>query len=121
MSANSHRQPAIGAVYQGTSVITPKFGVIACASSGDNAIVAAVAGKRILVLQYNYMANGTVNAKWRSATTDISGLAYLIANTGKVVPYSPTGWVKTATGEALNLNLSAAQAVGGELVYAEVD
>jgi len=54
-------------------------------------------------------------------STDISGFAYLTeAGKGKVVSGLSEGWLETAIGEALNLWLSAAIAVGGELVYKEV-
>lgn len=90
--------------------------------SGSNEVVAAVAGKYIVVLAYNYMAAGAVNAHWRSAATPISGPAYMdAAGSGKVVPYNPKGWCKTATGEALNLQLSGNVAVGGELTYVALE
>lgn len=96
----------------------PKYASVAAASSGDNAIVAAVTGAKIRVLSYVLSAAGTVNAKWRSATTDKSGLLYMVANT--VVPAgSPAGLFETAAGEALNLNLSGAIAVGGHITYVE--
>lgn len=121
MSSATHAAARVGEAYSGQNPVTPKYAPIAVSSSGDQTIVAAVTGKRLLVLAYNYMANGTVNVKWRSNTTDLTGLGYLIANTGKVAPFSQVGWFKTAVGEALNLNLSASVAVGGEVVYAEVD
>jgi hypothetical protein len=107
-------------VYNATTALTPKFAVIAASSSGANAIVTAVTGKKIRVLAYNFMASGAVNAKWQSASTDKSGLKYLAANTGIVAGYNKVGWLETASDEALNLNLSGAVAVGGELVYVEV-
>lgn len=97
--------------------LTVQFAVIQTSSSGATQIVAAAAGQKIRVLAYNYMAAGTVNVKWQSAANDKTGLAYLIANTGKVVPFSAVGWLETNAGEALNINLSAGTAVGGELVY----
>ena len=101
--------------------LTPKFAVITASSSGNNEVVAAVTGKRIRVLAYNYVSAGTVNAAWRDgASTVIGGLGYWVVNTGKVVPFNPAGWFQTTAGVALNLNLSAAIAVGGELVYVEV-
>ena len=96
--------------------------VITASSSGQNEIVAAVTGKRIRVLSYNYVCNGTVNVAWRSgATTVIGGLGYFVANTGKVCPKNEDGWFQTAVGEALNVNLSGAVAIGGEGTYLEVD
>ncbi len=108
-------------IMNGLTALTPKFATIAAASSGDNTLVALVGGKKIRVLAYNFMANGTVNAKFKSGGgTDLTGLKYLLANTGLVAPFNPVGWFETVSGEALLINLSAAIAVGGELVYVEV-
>lgn len=105
----------------GTVPLVPKFAIIQEAGSGDNEVVALVSGKKIRVLAYNFVASGAVNAKWRSGTTDITGLTYMdAAGKGKVAPFSPVGWFETAASEALNLNLSGAVAVGGEVVYVEI-
>jgi hypothetical protein len=99
-----------------------KFAKIAASSSGDNTLVAAVPNKKIRVLLYNMIANGTVNGKFQSGAsgTDLTGLKYMVVNTGISAPYSPVGIFETAAGAILNLNLSAGVAVGGELVYQEV-
>lgn len=102
----------------GATPLLPRFAVIATSSSGNTEIVAATTGKKIRVLAYNYVANGTANIKWHSGTsTVIGGLGYWVVNTGKVVPFCPVGWFETAAGEALNINLSQAVGVGGELAY----
>jgi hypothetical protein len=102
--------------------VTPKFGTIAASTSGNNTILAAVTGKKIRVLSLWLISNGTVNVKFQSAAggTDLSGLAYLVANTGMVLPFNPAGWMETASAALLNLNLSAAIAVGGGFTYIEV-
>ena len=110
----------VSSLMDGNTPLQPKFASVAASSSGANAIVAAVTGKRIRVVSAFLMANGSVNGKWQSASTDITGLAYLIVNVGYVLPFNPTGWFQTAAGEALNLNLSAAIAAGGCLTYVEV-
>lgn len=104
------------------SVLTPKFAAISASNNGNNTIVSAVTGKKIRVLQMDLMASGTVNAKFQSGAggTDLTGLSYLIANTGIVRPFSQYGWFETAESALLNLNLSAGQAVGGSLLYIEV-
>ena len=104
------------------TALTPLFASIAASGNGNNTVVAAVTGKKIRVLAYNFMANGTVNAKWQSGAggTDLTGLKYLVANTGLVAPFNPVGWFETAAAALLNLNLSAGIAVGGELVYVTV-
>jgi hypothetical protein len=107
-------------VYSGATALTPKFAIIAEASANDNEVVAAVALKKIRVLSYVLVANAAVNAKWRSATTDKSGLLYLAANGGAASGYSPVGHFETAAGEALNLHLSGAVAVGGHVTYIEI-
>ncbi len=111
-----------GTVYNGTTALTPKFAKIAASSSGDNTIVAAVTSKKIRVLAYNFIANGTVNAKFQSGAggTDLTGLKYCVVNMGICAPFNPAGWCESASGVLLNLNLSAGVAVGGELVYIEV-
>jgi hypothetical protein len=111
----------IEVVYYRGMALPVLHGIIQEGTSGDNELVAGVADYEILVLAYNYMTNGAVNVKWRSGTTDISGLGYMdAASKGKVAPYNPKGWFTTAPGEALNLNLSASQPVGGEYTYVMV-
>jgi hypothetical protein len=109
-----------GVVYQGTTARTPVFAAIAASSSGNNTIVAAAgASNKIRVLAVQLIANGAVNAKWQSGAggTDLTGLAYLAANGGYVLPFNPAGWFETAADTLLNLNLSGAVAVGGSLTY----
>ena len=99
---------------------TPTTVAISCSSSGANEIVAAVTGKRIRVLGYTLTFSGSVNAKFQSASTDKTGLLYGAAAANVCAPITDTPdlfWFETAIGEALNLNLSGATAVGGHLTY----
>jgi hypothetical protein len=108
-------------IFAGTTALTPQFKVISCSSSGNNEIVALVSAKKIRVLQWIVTASAAVNFKWRTASTDISGLFYAAAAGGGAGgAFNPLGHFQTASGEALNLNLSGATAVGGCLVYVEV-
>lgn len=92
-----------------------KRATIAASSSDDNAIVAAPgAGNKIILLAWFLSPSAAVNAKWRSATTDKTGLTYF-ASAGQTVQGSVT--VECAENEALNLNLSGAVAVGGNIEY----
>lgn len=106
----------------GATDVTPKHAIIAAAATGANSIVAAVSGKRIKVLAYNFTSNGAVNAKFQSGSTDLTGLTYMpAAGQGKVANFNPAGWFDpTAVNTALNLNLSTNIAVGGELTYIEI-
>lgn len=106
-----------------STAVTPKFAKIAVSSSGANAIVALVASKKIRVLAVAIVANAAVNVKWQShvTPTDLTGLSYFGAQgDGEVLPFNPVGWFETIAGEALDLNLSAAVAVGGHITYIEV-
>lgn len=98
--------------------------LITASSSGDNTLLAAVANKRIRVWSFD-LFNGAATAntaKFRSNANDISLPVTLPAAAAADVtqPPDPKGVnyaFQTAVGEALNLNLSAATAVGGSLLY----
>jgi len=110
-------------VYSGTTALTPKFAIIDAATSGDNTLVAALTGtKKIRVLQCFLVAAGTVTARFESGAsgTALTGQMQLTAQTGFVLPYSPTGWFETAADTLLNLELSGAVSVDGALTYLEV-
>jgi cell wall-associated NlpC family hydrolase len=114
---------ATDSLHNGTTALTPKFAAISASSNGNNTVVAAVTSKKIRVLAWNLMGAGAVNAKWQSGAsgTDLTGLYYVAAAGGGIsVPFNPLGWFETASGTLLNLNLSGAVAVGGNLVYVEV-
>ena len=101
----------------GVQVASPHYLAISVSTLGDNSLVAADPSNKIRVLSYVITASGSVNGKWRSGTTDISGLLYMTADTGASVAFSPVGHFETAKNQALQLNLSAGTAVGGHLVY----
>jgi len=101
-----------------------KTAAVAASSANANAIVAAVSGKSIKVLGYALSGSAAVNAKWQSGSTDLTGLIHFLGTAPDkiVAPIVPQGsgcWFKTAAGEALNLHLSGATAVGGHVVYQE--
>lgn len=87
-------------------------------TAADNEIVAAVAGKKIIVTSYVLVAGAAVAVTWKSGTTALSGAMSLAANGGISVDSGHAeGVLKTATGEALNLALAGAVAVAGHLTY----
>lgn len=98
---------------------TVLFAPINVSSSGDNTVVAGVTSKKIKVLSVVLVAAGAVSVKWRSGTTDLSGAMPLAANSGFVLPSaSPVGrYFETASGQALNINLSGAVQVSGHISY----
>jgi hypothetical protein len=44
-----------------------------------------------------------------------------VANSGASCPGTPWGWFETASGKSLDINLSGAVAIGGELAYILVE
>lgn len=113
---------ATDAIMTSLTALTPKFAKISTSSSGATTVIALVAAKKIRVLSWSIVCNAAVNVKWQShvTPTDLTGLHYFAINGGITVPFSPIGHFETIAGEALDINLSGAQAVGGSLVYIEV-
>lgn len=105
------------------SVVGPvKRAAVAATAMGDNTLVAAVTGKSIRVLALVLVASGganTVRLESDAAGTALTGQMDLAADGQLVLPYNPAGWVATVAGELLNLELSAATAVAGMLLYVE--
>ena len=95
---------------------------VAASSSGDNTLVAAVAGKKIRVLSCVLIAAGAVTTRFESGAsgTAMTGQMSLAANGGFTLPYNPHGWFDTTAGELLNLELGGAVSVAGVVVYVEV-
>jgi hypothetical protein len=105
------------------TTLTPKFKVITASSSGATTIVAAVTSKKIRVLAWDVKVNAAVNFKWQShvTPTDLTGLYYNSSQgDGVARAFNPVGYFETVAGEALDINLSSAVAVGGVLTYVEV-
>jgi len=101
------------------SMAPVKFAPIDHATSGNNSIVAASAGKKIRVLCFGFVSAGTVTARFESAAdgTALTGQMTMAVNTGFSSPFSPVGLFETVAGDALNLELSAGVSVDGFLVY----
>lgn len=91
--------------------------VVDTSTLGSNTVIAGQTGRSIRVLSMVVVAAAANTIKLMSAATAITGLYALAANGGLVLPYNEHGWCQTAEGEALNLNLSAATAVGATIQY----
>ena len=100
-----------------------KYAVVDEASSGDNTLVAAVAGKQILLISCIIIATGDVNIRFEdgaSSGTFLSGQMALTANSGFTAPFNEGGWLIASVNTLLNLELSGATSVDGMLTYIEV-
>jgi len=114
---------ATDAIQNGTTALTPKYGIIDAAISGDNTIQTAVVGKKIRVLAMNLLVAGAVTVRIEDGTggTAMTG-QYQFGGQGEgiVLPFNPVGWFETSSGTLLNMELSAAISVDGSFVYVEV-
>jgi hypothetical protein len=93
---------------------------ISTAASGDTTILAAVTGKRLLLLSYALVASGAVAVKFKSGSTDLSGAMALAANGSLTGSLNKYGHVATAAGQALILNLGTGVQVSGHATVLEV-
>ena len=75
-----------------SQIVKANISVINAASSGDNTIVAAVAGRPILVWQIAFTAAGAVNYIFKDGTagTAQSG-AYILTAAGSATTFQYTG------------------------------
>ena len=91
------------------------------AAIADNAVVAAVAGRKIKVLAMKLWNNAaTANTATVKSNAAAISAPYTMqaAMHGSIdFPYNEAGWFLTNLGEALNLALTAATAVGATVVY----
>lgn len=101
----------------------PLYAVIDAAASGNNTLVAPVAGKKIRVLGFFIVAASAVTARFESDAdgTALTGQMDLTADQAAAPGFNPLGWFETAAGELLNLELSGAVSVDGALTYVLVD
>ena len=92
--------------------------VISYSTSGDKTVIAAVAGKRIVVTGALVVCGAAVTLTFKSGSTAITGPMGFPANGGFGRDARPDGYLfRTDAGQALVLNLSADAAVGGCLTY----
>ena len=100
----------------------PKTAFISATTSGDNTVLAAVAGKKIVVWHFEVSASAASSVYWKSGTTQISEIVYLDACGGwsrelLYVQGERTPPIRTNVGEALILNSNTTNPVGVWIKY----
>ena len=110
-------------IYCGNENAPIKYEVIDDATSGNNTIISAVTGKRIVVLQYVLIASGAVTVRFESGAggTALTGQMQIAANGGVSANCAPYGCFATAAAALLNMELSGATSVDGHITYIECD
>ena len=90
------------------------------ASSGDNTIVAAVAGQVIRVYKIFFVVASAVSVKFKDgAGTDLTAAMSLTGSGSFVLDFDPYPWVSTTSGNAFVINLSGAVQASGRLWYTQ--
>lgn len=86
-------------------------------SSGDNQIIAAVAGKRILVHRLFVVGGSATSLIFKRGSTNLSGAMSMSANGGLTFDITGEPWFVTGINEAFNINSSSGVQVGGVCYY----
>ncbi len=98
-----------------------KRAVISEATAASNEIVAAVPGKRIVVMSVMVQALNAQTLTWQSAAVTLSGaMAFSTSDLISTHDGGESGLFETTEGAALNLLSGAATQVSGYLTYIEV-
>jgi len=80
----------------------------------SNELVAAVAGKKIVVHRIFFTLASSTTFQFKSAATALTGA---MTGTEFKLDMSEYPWMKTAAGEALNLALGAEEQCSGRIYY----
>lgn len=95
---------------------------INASASGDNIIVAGVAGKQVKVFRLKLIVAAAVVVLVKDGATVIDGPLSFSANEGMILDwsgYDAPPWYTTSLGNALIMNLSTGVQVGGNLDYVQ--
>ena len=90
--------------------------------AGDIAVVAAVAGKKIRVLQFYIRQSAAGTLRWESGAGGTALTGVMVTTTADLVcesGFCPVGCLETVAGQALSLEAATAGAMGW-VVYQEV-
>lgn len=108
-----------------TTVRSPELYKLAnvAAAQTDSVLIAAVTGKKIRVLALIAVAGGTATTSvfgskaGAGATTAISPTFALPISGILPMPFTPTGWFETISGEGLVVTTGAGATTGYQIVY----
>lgn len=107
------------AIRQAEAIPDPSVAVIDISTSGDNTIITGTATKKIRIYSLVFVSEGTVSITLKDGATAISGAMAFSANMG----FSENFWpapITLSSGNAFVINLSAAVAVRGFVIYTQV-
>lgn len=91
---------------------------ITFSGSGDNSLVAGVAGQIVRLYRIFFVVSGATNLTIKDgASTSLSGAMAFGANGSLILDFQAEPWYMTASGNALVLNSSNAVQVSGTIWY----
>lgn len=98
-----------------------QYQLVTTSAAGNTTVVAAQgAGVRIRVLAVVCTAAGVVNINFQTNVTAITGTFPLSASNSITLPLQKEGgWFQTVANDPLNINLSAAVAVGCQVIWVQ--
>jgi hypothetical protein len=105
------------------TITAPLYAVISASTdNGDNTIISADGTKKLRVLSYVLVTDGTAEVRWEGGAggTALSGRMPLVVNTGISSGFCPVGHFETATNTLLNLEITGTGNVFGHLTYIKV-
>lgn len=85
-------------------------------NSGDNSVIAAVAGKRILIHRLWLVAGGATNVTFKDSLASPASMS-MTANAGLTLDISDEPWFVTAINAAFVINSTNAVQLSGECAY----
>lgn len=104
-----------------TPSLMVKHETIARTTSGNAAVIAPVAGKKIRIISGFYQADRALTMTFKSSGGSVLFGAVKGTEQGFAWPPNPHGWFKdTPVGEGVNLDLDINALVGGDLAYIEI-
>ena len=118
-------------LYDGSTAVVPKFAKLSSASTGNQALVSAVVGKKLRLLSLQILATASTNAVYiNDGTADLYGdstrkipldVTGATGPGGITLPFNPIGWCESAaTNRPLNINLGSANGIIALATYVEV-
>lgn len=90
---------------------------ISFSASGDNEIVPAQTGKRILIHRLFLVCASATNLTFKRGSTNLSGAVPMAANGGITFDITGEPWFTTNPSEAFNINSSSGVQVSGTCYY----
>lgn len=108
-----------GNIQVGSTILSDVDVAINTAASAD--LVAAITSKIISVLSMWFIVAADTTVKFQTnGSSDLTGAMTIKSGSGIVLPYNKHGWLKTGSGQKLNIILGTATQISGSLKYAAI-